>query len=114
MPLTNHFPEIIEELPGRIERAVDDTLEEVAKSAAGFSRFDETATDEEHLHMKDAWRWKMTSKYGTFSGVVINLKEYAIYNEFGTRFMSAAPMVRPAMMIAREPFQERVVGAFKV
>jgi len=109
MPLETRIPEIIEAAPGKIERAIDDTMDEVIAGATARSRYDEKNDEPEHLHMKDAWRSRKRIKLSLFEGVVFNLKEYAIYNEFGTRWMSPQPMVRPAMIEAREPYQERML-----
>lgn len=105
MPLTvNHFPRIIAECEAGVEAALTaacvfimDGSERRARVASG--------------DMKSGFRYEILTG---FSAKVWNEKEYAIYNEFGTKHMSAQPMMRPAVDETEPKFLEALALAFSV
>lgn len=105
MPLeVNHFPRIIAELPEKIDQAlvaacifIKDGSEQRARVESG--------------DMKGGFRYEV--KAG-FWAEVWNEKEYAIYNEFGTKYVSAQPMMRPATQETEPKFLEALALAFSV
>lgn len=50
--------------------------------------------------------------HGPFEGEVIAGADYTIYNEYGTRYMSAQPMFVPAAEDAREAFVREIRELF--
>jgi HK97 gp10 family phage protein len=102
--LVNHFPRIIAEIPVKSEAAVEASCILIEHGAARRARVESGA-------MKEGFRHEL---FPDFAGRVWNIKEYAIYNEFGTKYMSAQPMVRPAVVETEAKFIEFLVEAFSV
>ena len=78
----------------KTEQIVEKTLSDIEAGAKRRARVDTGA-------MRAGLQARKT---GRFEGVVEGLVEHTIYNEFGTRDMSAQPMLTPAAEAAREPF----------
>jgi HK97 gp10 family phage protein len=91
---SNRFPAIAKMLPEATAVIVNKHGQAIAQGAAQRSRVDTGA-------MRDGWRWNATGKG---SGEVVNDVEYTQYNEFGTRYMAAQPMLRPAVEAEQGPF----------
>lgn len=60
-------------------------------------------------NMRGGWQGK---ELGPEEGMVFNLVDYTIYNEFGTVYMSAQPMLRPAVEETRPEFERDVAAAY--
>lgn len=60
--------------------------------------------------MKNGWH---SVDHGTADGEVRNGVEHAIYNEFGTRHMSAQPMLHPSVEDARPAFEAGVRSLYE-
>ncbi len=83
--------------------AVRQTVRDMQKTAQARSRVDTGA-------MKDGW---VTAMIDDFTGQLGNPVKHVIYNEFGTRHMSAQPMLKPAVESAREPFIRKIRKAYE-
>lgn len=59
--------------------------------------------------MRGGWQHQPT---GPASGMVFNLIDYTIYNEFGTYKMSAQPMARPAVEETRDEFEADIRAGY--
>ncbi len=60
-------------------------------------------------NMRGGWQ---SQEMGAFEGIVFNLVDYTVYNEFGTVYMSAQPMLRPAIEETRSEFELDVRSAY--
>lgn len=106
MPIEyNRFPEIIAGIEPGVETALHAACVFIVDGAERRSRVGETGD------MKAGWRYEV---YAGFTAKVWNEEEYAIYNEFGTKHMSAQPMVRPAVKETEPKFLEALKLAFEV
>ena len=74
-------------LKAAVPLIVEKTAVDASAIAASLSRVDTGA-------MAANWQSAMV---GPTRAIVGNPVEYGIYNEYGTRFMSAQPMIRPAI-----------------
>ncbi len=83
--------------------AVRQTLRDMQKTAQARSRVDTG-------QMKAGW---ITAMHDDHSGALANTVEHSKYNEYGTRHMSAQPMLHPAVESAREPFRRRIRKAYE-
>jgi HK97 gp10 family phage protein len=100
--LTSRIPQIILASEAGVSAAVrkaEMTIERVAKAK---SRVDTG-------NMRGGWQNRIT---GAFDGVVFNLVYYTVYNEFGTVYMSAQPMLRPAIEQAQPEFERDIRAAY--
>lgn len=84
----NDFPKIRRRLQTRGPQLVQKTLFDVEAIAKTLSRFRTGA-------MRAGWR--VIYRAGALIGQVGNNVEYAVHHEYGTRFMAAQPMARPAI-----------------
>ena len=85
--LWSKIPEIIERSEDEVQGIIENTLLNVENSAKGASRV-RTGS------MRAGWTSEMI---GEHEGVVYNLVDYTVYNEYGTRHMAAQPMLAPAV-----------------
>lgn len=92
----NRLPAIAKQLPEAADVIVRRNLEAVRDGAARRSRVDKG-------EMRAGWAVEMT---GQAEGQVVNPVEHTAFNEYGTRNMSAQPMLRPAMEQQRGPFED--------
>lgn len=102
MTLVSRIPEIIifSEVKARhAVRKAEANIERIAKS---HSRVD-TGT------MRGAWQHE---SLGSYEGMVFNIVNYAIFNEYGTVNMSAQPMLRPAVEESRGEFERDLREAY--
>lgn len=83
--------------------AVRQTLKGMQKTARARSR---VRTGQ----MKAGWEVVEITDH---SGVLRNTVEHVVYNEYGTRHMSAQPMLHPAAEAEREPFRRRIAKAYE-
>ena len=89
----NHFGPIAKQLPVSTKVITHKHSENIVQGCKRRSRVD---TGE----MRDGWHLEETR-----SGFqVVNDVEHTSYNEYGTRYMSAQPMLRPSVEEEREPF----------
>lgn len=83
----NRLPEIARILPeaadALINRKHGPRMQQIAASR---SRVDTGA-------MRDGWQWNAT---GQGTGELVNEVPHTVFNEYGTRHLSPAPMARPA------------------
>lgn len=99
----NDFPRIARRGRRRASDAVRKATTDVRTHAAARSRVD-TGT------MRRGWQAVMRTE---LHGVVFNPVEYTIWNELGTRFMSAAPMATPAAELVRPAFVAAMRQAYR-
>jgi HK97 gp10 family phage protein len=100
--LTSRIPKIIIWAPVKITAAIRKAERAIVRRAQSKSRVDTG-------NMKGGWQ---SQAMGAFEGVVFNLVGYTIYNEFGTVYMSAQPMLRPAVEETRPEFEHDVRAAY--
>lgn len=93
---SNRLPRLARSAPQLAAAGVRETLDQVVAGAKVRSRVD---TGE----MRAGWTSRMT---GPAEGEVVNEVEHTVYNEFGTRYMPAQPMLRPALDAARPGFAD--------
>lgn len=86
--LESHIPELIAESQAKARFAVERTCALVTGRAMAHSRV-------RFGIMRDGWEFDVLEFEA--EGYVFNLVRYTIYNEYGTRYMSAHPMLRPAI-----------------
>lgn len=87
----------------RAAKAVEATLKDMQSTAQQRSRVD---TGE----MRAGWE---IVKLDEHRGVLRNGVNHVKFNEYGTRHMSAQPMLHPAVESARQPFARRVRKAYE-
>jgi len=92
--LTSRLSQIADDAEDRTEAAVERTVFAVEGGAKRRARVDTGG-------MRAGLQGRKTDRFG---GVVEGLAAHTIYNEYGTRHMSAQPMLTPAAEDAREPF----------
>jgi HK97 gp10 family phage protein len=100
--LESRLPQIILYSPVKVTAAVRRAESAIEREAMARSR---VATG----NMRSGWQ---SHAMGPAEGMVFNLVEYTIYNEYGTVYMSAQPMLRPAVEQARPAFEAELAGAF--
>lgn len=81
----NQFGEIAAKLPIARRAILGKRGVEMVNVARRHSRIDTG-------DMIQGWQWNDTNA----GGVLFNPVEHTVYNEYGTRYMSAQPMARPA------------------
>lgn len=86
----------------RVVEARQATAKDIAAGAARRSRVD---TGE----MRAGWT---TAEVDGETSQVGNPVDWSRFNEYGTRYMSAQPMLHPAVEAAREPFRRRIRQAY--
>lgn len=97
------IPEIVAGAEANAAMAVKRTLERIESRAKGHSRVDTGG-------MRAGWQHQMT---GPMEGYVYNLVEYTVYNEFGTIFMPAQPMLQPAIEESKGEFVEELAAGYE-
>jgi HK97 gp10 family phage protein len=102
MTLVSRFPRIILMSQVKISTAIRKALYNIQRRAMSKSR---VATG----NMRAGWQGQMV---GANEGVVFNLVEYTIYNEYGTVYMSAQPMLRPAVEESRAEYERDLAAAY--
>lgn len=100
--LKSRIPEIISGAEANAAMAVKRTCERIETRAKGHSRVDTG-------NMRTGWQHEMT---GLMEGIVFNLVEYTVYNEFGTIMMAAAPMLTPAIEESKDEFAQEVIDGY--
>lgn len=102
MTLVSRFPQIILYSEAKIRSAVRKAEAAIIRRAQERSRVDTG-------YMRGGWQNRIVS---SMEGIVFNLVEYTIYNEFGTVNMAAQPMLRPAVEETREEFESDIREAY--
>ncbi len=97
----SRIPEIIAVGDARVARAVGVTANNVQYLAASLSRVDTG-------NMRGGWQ----VSGGKFTKRVFNNVYYTIYHEYGTIYMSAQPMLGPAVDHELPLFADRVRAAY--
>lgn len=100
--LTSRFPEIILFSAVRVAAAVRQAEINIERGSKGRSR---VMTG----NMRGGWQHKAM---GPYEGMVFNLVDYTLYNEFGTVNMSAQPMLRPSVEDERPNFERGMREAY--
>lgn len=102
MALASRIPEIIFYSEQKIRSAVRKAEANIIRYAQEHSRVDTG-------NMRGGWQSRVI---GVMEGIVFNLVEYTIFNEYGTSNMSAQPMLRPAVEEARDEFEMDIREAY--
>ncbi len=87
----------------RAATAVKDTLKDMQGTTQARSRVDTG-------RMRAGWQTAMQDDH---SGYLYNRVPHVKFNEYGTRHMSAQPMLHPAVEQARGPFIQRIRKAYE-
>lgn len=90
------IPRLVDESPAKGRVVVETVCALVTTRSMGHSRVDTGLMRSE---------WKFDVHETELEGIVFNLIRYAVYNEYGTRYMSAHPMLRPAITESRAEFE---------
>lgn len=98
----NRFPEIIVAGNSGTAAALDRAAADIEAGAKMRSRVDTGA-------MRQGWTHETVNR---FSRMVYNPVYYTIFNEYGTIYMSAQPMIRPALAEVTPRFIEEVRAAW--
>lgn len=101
--LRSRIPEIVAGAQANAALAVQRTCERIETRAKARSRVDTG-------NMRAGWQHQMT---GEMEGVVFNLVEYTVYNEFGTIMMAAQPMLQPAIEESKEEFVRDIAAGYE-
>jgi HK97 gp10 family phage protein len=101
--LKSRIPHIIERSELIVQGAVEKAAFDIERGAKKRSRVD-TGT------MRGGWQ---SHQGGRFEWIVFNPVHYTIYNEYGTIYMSAQPMLRPAIEEVRPGFERDVKMAYQ-
>lgn len=100
--LWDNIPAFLEELPRAVRRASRESAEAIRQGAADRSRVRTGA-------MRRGWRVTEDA-----DGITVdNPVAHTIFNEYGTRRMSAQPMLTPAVEEERAQFPSRVADAVR-
>jgi HK97 gp10 family phage protein len=99
----NRFGEIIGRAETEKQHVLDITGEKLVASAKGYSRVD---TGE----MQEGWEW---DHFDEDTIVVFNEVEHTIFNEFGTMYMTAQPMITPALEEHKDGFIAAMTTVYK-
>lgn len=97
------LPEIIARAPGRARVAVERACVLIVGRAKMHSRV-RTGL------MRSEWQFEMLSDE---EGRVFDIVRYTVYNEYGTRYMAAQPMLRPAIAETTPEFEGLVADIFE-
>ena len=98
------LPVLIAEAESKAGNAVEETILAIEDGAKRRSRVDTG-------QMRGGWTSGME---GPTEGVVWNSVQHTIFNEYGTAFMSAQPMLGPAVEEEMPKFIERMKGVYDV
>jgi hypothetical protein len=101
--LESRFPAIIAGAEANASVAVDRTCERIDERAREHSRVASGM-------MRDGWQHQMV---GQFEGIVFNLVEWTVYNEYGTINMPAQPMMQPAIEESRDEFVDELAAGYE-
>ena len=93
----NRIPQVINEMTTNAAQAVSETIAEAGQRAKALARVD---TGE--------MRGSVRGTVDGLKGVLETDVEHSIYNEYGTRFLSAQPFMGPAMEAVRGRFHRRM------
>jgi len=99
----SRIPEIIAKMETDVAAAVE---------RAGY-RFEAEAKSRARVdtgNMRREIRWSST---GQFTGQIEGGADYTVYNEYGTRYMTAQPMFGPAGEIVRPLFEQEIYNAVR-
>jgi HK97 gp10 family phage protein len=99
----NYLPTIGEDVTEDMSGVVKKTTLNVESGAKQKSRVDTG-------QMRGGWNSEFPDP---LTGIVSNPVEHTIHNEFGTRHMSAQPMIRPAAEENRQPFLDDCAAVLK-
>lgn len=100
--LFSRIPQIIAGAYGRANRAVENTCAKIQTRAMDRSR---VASGE----MRGGWQYNVEGQ----EGVVFNMVQHTIYNEYGTINMSAQPMLAPAVEETLPEFEAELAGTYR-
>lgn len=100
--LYSRLPEIIATSEERGDLAVEAACASITRRAKMHSAVDTGL-------MRASWEFEML---GDQEGRVFNVVRYAVYNEYGTRYMSPQPMLHPAIAETRDEFAAEIAAIF--
>lgn len=100
--IIDRFPEVIVSANSETARALDKAADKIETGAKQRSRVD-TGT------MRGGWT---TERINNFTRMVYNPVYYTIFHEYGTIYMSAQPMLQPAVAEVMPEFELEVRRAW--
>jgi HK97 gp10 family phage protein len=92
-------------LEAKTDEAINNAGEACEKEAKAKARVSKNPP-EGHVHMRD----RIEHEHHDLSSEVTSEADYSIYNEFGTRFMSAAPFMRPGYQAGKKLIEAELKG----
>lgn len=101
--LYSKLPWVVARSERRVGEIVEETCFRIENEAKSRSRW-------KTGNMRGGWQSQMTGKT---EGVVYNLVEYAIFHEYGTRHMSAQPMLTPAVALEEPRLLAEVAEVYR-
>lgn len=101
--LESHIPDLQESLVTDLAAVVERTARVVHSGAIIRSRVDTG-------QMRAGWRVQRESLY---EWLISNAVIHTIFNEFGTRYMSAQPMLTPAIESSEAMFKAAIAAVFR-
>lgn len=101
--LISKLPWIITQTDRRVQSIIEGTLLSIEEEAKARSRVDTG-------QMRAGWTAQMTGKH---EGVVFNLVQHTIFNEYGTVNMPAQPMLAPAVEGHEEAMLQAIKDAYE-
>jgi len=103
--LTSKFPDIVRNAHEGAPRVVEATGYRMQAGAQERARY-------KTGFMRGEIEWQQDP--GAMEGQLIAGANYTIYHEYGTRYMSAQPMLGPAAEEQREPFARDLADLYRV
>lgn len=101
----SRIPEIIGVGNEKVEEAVEQTAFNIMNLAMGNSRVDTG-------NMRAGWQVDTWGSGSEYAARVFNNVFYTVYNEYGTIYMAAQPMLGPAVEHEQPLFEERIKKAY--
>lgn len=101
--------QVISNIPGLIANSQAGVSVANAKAAAEIEREAKRRSRYETGNMRGGWQ---TDILGPYERMVYNLVEYTVYNEFGTIYMSAQPMLGPAIELAEQTYPGEIAAVY--
>jgi HK97 gp10 family phage protein len=101
--------EVVDNIPEITAKAVVGTAAAIEKTAKGIKKEAKDRSRVESGEMRDGWE---AVEHDQFEWEVLNEVEHTIYNEFGTVYMSAQPMLGPAVQNHKAELERDIAEAW--
>lgn len=101
--------QLVSQIPAVIERATAGVASTNAKAAAEIEREAKRRSRYKTGNMRGGWQ---TDILGPYERMVYNLVSYTVYNEYGTIYMSAQPMLGPAIELVAQTYPGEIQAIY--